>query len=152
MALKLFELLSIVLLMIVGGLYWGPWVALSRSMATFEPGVFLAIVKRMNRNMEPVMTVLMPVALVSTLPVMVLSFGKQRYTFYLTLAGLAMFLVTLMVTLVVEVPIVKQMDTWTGSTLPDDWQELRDRWGAFHLLRILPAVAGLILLLVSVIF
>ena len=83
---------------------------------------------------------------------MVLSFGKQRYTFYLTLAGLAMFLVTLMVTLVVEVPIVKQMDTWTGSTLPDDWQELRDRWGAFHLLRILPAVAGLILLLVSVIF
>ena len=68
MALKLFELLSIVLLMIVGGLYWGPWVALSRSMATFEPGVFLAIVKRMNRNMEPVMTVLMPVALVSTLP------------------------------------------------------------------------------------
>ncbi len=152
MALKLFELLSIVLLMIVGGLYWGPWVALSRSMATFEPGVFLAIVKRMNRNMEPVMTVLMPVALVSTLPVMVLSFGKQRHTFYLTLAGLAMFLVTLMVTLVVEVPIVKQMDTWTGSTLPDDWQELRDRWGAFHLLRILPAVAGLILLLVSVIF
>jgi uncharacterized membrane protein len=152
MALKLFELLSIVLLMIVGGLYWGPWVALSRSMATFEPGVFLAIVKRMNRNMEPVMTVLMPVALVSTLPVMVLSFGEQRHTFYLTLAGLAMFLVTLIVTLVVEVPIVQQMDTWTASTLPDNWQELRDHWGAFHLLRIVPAVAGLILLLVGVIF
>jgi uncharacterized membrane protein len=152
MALKVFELLSIVLLMIVGGLYWGPWVALSRSMATFEPGVFLAIVKRMNRNMEPVMTVLMPVALVSTLPVMALSFEKERYTFYLTMAGLAMFLVTLIVTLVVEVPIVKQMDRWTISTLPDNWQELRDRWGAFHLLRIVPAVAGLILLLVGVIF
>jgi uncharacterized membrane protein len=152
MALKVFELLSIVLLMIVGGLYWGPWVALSRSMATFEPGVFLAIVKRMNRNMEPVMTVLMPVALVSTLPVMALSFEKERYTFYLTMAGLAMFLVTLIVTLVVEVPIVKQMDRWTISTLPDNWRELRDRWGAFHLLRIVPAVAGLILLLVGVIF
>ncbi len=52
MALKLCELLSIVLLMIVGGLYWGPWVALTRSMVTFEPEVFLAIVKRMNHNME----------------------------------------------------------------------------------------------------
>jgi hypothetical protein len=60
--------------------------------------------------------------------------------------------VTLIVTLVVEVPIVKQMDTWMASTLPDNWQELRDRWGAFHLLRIVPAVAGLILLLVGVIF
>jgi hypothetical protein len=143
MALKLFELFSVVLLMIVGGLYWGPWVALSRSMATFEPGVFLAVVKRMNRNMEPVMTVLMPVALVSTLPVLVLSYGQHRQAFYLTLAGLA---------LVVEVPIVKQMDTWTTSDLPDGWQALRDRWGAFHLLRVGPAVAGLVLLLVGVIF
>jgi uncharacterized membrane protein len=152
MALKLFELFSVVLLMIVGGLYWGPWVALSRSMATFEPGVFLAVVKRMNRNMEPVMTVLMPVALVSTLPVLVLSYGQHRQAFYLTLAGLALFLVTLVVTLVVEVPIVKQMDTWTTSDLPDGWQALRDRWGAFHLLRVGPAVAGLVLLLVGVIF
>jgi hypothetical protein len=152
MALKCFELLSILLLTMVGGLYWGPWLALSRSMATFEPVVFLAIVKRMNRNMEPVMTILMPVALASTVPVMVLSFGTQRHTFYLTLAGLTLFLVTLLVTLAVEVPIVKQMDTWTASTLPNNWQELRDRWGAFHLLRIVPAVAGLTLLLVGVIF
>jgi len=46
MTLKLFELLSVVLLMIVGELYWGPWVAVSQSMATFDLGVFLAIVKR----------------------------------------------------------------------------------------------------------
>jgi uncharacterized membrane protein len=152
MVLKLFELASIVLLMIVGGLFWGPWVALSRSMATFEPEVFLAIVKRMNRNMEPVMTILMPVALASTLPVLVLSFQKHIPTFYLTLASLIFFLVTLIVTLNVEVPIVKRMDTWTASTLPDNWQELRDRWGAFHLLRVVPAIAGLILLLVGSIF
>jgi uncharacterized membrane protein len=121
-------------------------------MATFAPDVFLAIVHRMNRNMEPTMTVIMPVALVSTVPVLALSFDHHLPIFYLTLAGLALFLVTLMVTLVVEVPIVKQMETWTTSTLPDNWEALRDRWGAFHLLRVVPAIAGLILLLVGAIF
>jgi hypothetical protein len=57
--------MSIVLLASVGGLYWGPWLALTRSMATFDPETFLVIVKRLNRNMAPIMTILMPVALLS---------------------------------------------------------------------------------------
>jgi hypothetical protein len=59
-----------------------------------------------------------------------------------------MFFVTLIVTGVVEVPIVQKMDTWTASTLPYDWQLLRDCWGAFHLLRNVPAILVLVLLLV----
>jgi len=35
-------------------------------MRTFKPNVFLDIVDRMNRNMESVMTVLTPVALLSS--------------------------------------------------------------------------------------
>jgi hypothetical protein len=149
---KIWELTSIVLLTVVGGLYWGPWLALTRSMATFEPGVFLAIVQRMTRNMAPLMTILMPAALLSTVPVLILSFGNRPSTFYLTLAALALFLVTLLVTVLVEVPIVAQIETWTVATMPANWQQLRDRWGAFHLLRVLPALAGLVLLLAGAIF
>ena len=152
MTLKIFDLIGIVLLTLVGGLYWGPWLALSRSLATFEPEVFLAIVKRMNRNMGPLMTILMPVALLSTLPVLLLSYSKRPATFDLTLIALVLFIITLLVTLLVEVPIVQQIETWTVSTLPDNWQQLRDRWGAFHILRIVPAIAGLVLLLVGAIF
>src|SRR5882672_8197486 len=115
MALKLFELMNIVLLLFVSGMYWGPWLALSRSIATFEPEVFLAIVQRLNRNMAPLMTALLPLALLSTLPVLVLEYGG--WAFYLTLTGFVLFAVTLLVTGLVEVPIVKQIVTWTPRAL-----------------------------------
>jgi hypothetical protein len=56
-------------------------------MRTFKPEVFLDIVGRMNRNMESVMTILTPVALISIVPVLFFSYQEQPRTFYLTLAG-----------------------------------------------------------------
>jgi len=47
----------------------------------------------------------------------------------------------------VEMPIVKQIDTWTVATLPESWEQLRDRWGAFHLVRIVAGGLGFGLLL-----
>jgi hypothetical protein len=145
--LKACEIVSIILLAVVGGMFWGPWLALTRTMATFEADVFLAVVRRMSSNMAPVMTVMMPLALLSTAPVLYLTYGSRPLTFSLTLAGLALFVVTLGVTVLVEVPIVTQIGTWTVSTLPDDWQARRDRWGSFHLLRVVPALVGLSLVI-----
>lgn len=150
--LKIRELNSIFLSASVGGMYWGPWLALSRSMRTFKPEVFLDIVDRMNRNMESVMTILTPVALLSIAPVLVFSYGVQPRTFYLTLAGFALFIAALLVTMLVEVPIVKQIVSWTVATLPGNWQQLRDRWGAFHLIRVAAGIGGLVLLLTGAIF
>lgn len=92
--------------------------ALSRSISTFAPEVLLAIVNRLSRNIAPVMTVLIPAALLSMVPVLFLSFDEGPRTFYLTLAGFALFLAALLVTIIVEVPIVKQIETWRVSTLP----------------------------------
>ncbi len=150
--MKIWELISIVLAILVSGMFWGPWLALSRSMATFEPQVFLAIVNRLNRNMAPLMTVLIPAALRSLVPVLFLSYNERPTTFYLALAGLVLFIIPLVVTMLVEVPIVHQIVTWTDSTLPANWQQLRDRWGAFHYFRIVPSLVGIVLLLVGAIF
>jgi hypothetical protein len=150
--LKVWELISIVLSALVGGMYWGPWLALTRSMRTFKPEVFLDIVNRMNRNMESVMTILTPVALLSIAPVLFFSYNEHSRTFYLTLTGFALFIVALIVTMLVEVPIVKQIVTWTAGTLPGNWQQLRDRWGAFHIIRVVAGIAGLVLLVAGAIF
>jgi uncharacterized membrane protein len=80
----------------------------------------------------------------------VLFYGGPLETFYLTVAALILFAVTLLVTMVIEVPIVTALDVETVSALPDDWRQRRDRWMAFHLLRVFPAVAGLVLLTVGV--
>ncbi len=152
MTLKIWELISIVLSALVGGMYWGPWLALSRSLRTFKPEVFLDIVDRMNRNMESVMTILTPAALLSIAPVLFFSYNKKPGTFYLSLAGFALFVVALLVTVLVEVPIVKQIVTWKVGTLPDNWRQLRDRWGAFHIIRVVAGIGGLALLVAGAIF
>jgi uncharacterized membrane protein len=140
---------SIVLVSLVVGVYWGPWIALTRTIATFEPAVLLPLVRRLSANLAPVMTLLMPLALLSTIAVVVVAAFGQPAT--LILAGIAFVLLalTLVVTMTVEVPIVKTIETWTVDTLPADWQERRDRWVSFHLLRVVPGVAALALLAVA---
>jgi hypothetical protein len=152
MSLKISELVSIVLAVLVTGMFFGPWVALTISIRTFKAEVLLAIVGRMNRNMGAVMTVLMPVALLSIVPVLVLSFRGSAATFYLNLSGLVLFVIALLVTVLVEVPIVEQIVPWTPATLPEDWERLRDRWGRFHIVRVAASLCGLVLLLVAAIF
>jgi len=150
--MKILELISILLSVLVAGVFWGPWIALSRSISTFQPEIFLAITHRLARNLAPLMTVPMPVALLSMVPVLALSYSHQPRTFYLTLTGFALFLLALLVTVLIEVPIVNQFTTWTGATMPANWQQLRDRWGSFHLVRIVSSIAGVGCLISGAIF
>jgi hypothetical protein len=147
--MAIFQVISIVLSALVMGVFWGPWVGLTRSIATFEPEALLAIVKRMSKNLAPVMTILMPAALLSMVPVLILAFSRRPATFYLTLAAFSLSVVALVVTMTTEVPIVKQIESWTTSTLPDNWEHLRDKWVSFHLLRVVSAIAGLTFLVVG---
>ena len=150
--MKTWELISIVLSALVAGMFHGPWVALSRSMSSFTPEVFLAIVDRMNRNMAPVMTVLMPAALLSIIPVMLMSYHVRPLTFYLSATAFVLFVVALLVTVVVEVPIVEEIVTWKVSTLPGNWQEIRDRWMRFHVIRVIAGLGSVVLLVAGAIF
>jgi len=147
MLLRMWLFVSVVLAALVAGMFFAPWVALTRSMKTFTPETFLAVVKRLNLNMAPAMTVLMPLALLSMVPVLWLSYRALPGVFYSTTAGFTLFVVALLVTMLVEMPIVKQIDTWTVATLPESWEQLRDRWGAFHLVRIVAGGLGFGLLL-----
>lgn len=152
MMLKIWEVISIFLLALVTGVFWGPWLGLSRSITTFQPEVFLAIGHRMIRNLAPVMPILMPAAMLSILPVLFLSYSNRPQTFYMNLAGLILFIIALLVTLIVEVPIDKKIIGWTPTTLPNNWPTLRDRWETFHVIRTVASVVGLALLLIGAIF
>ncbi|GAB3576703.1 hypothetical protein GCM10027406_09830 [Leifsonia lichenia] len=140
---------SIVLVALVVGVYWGPWIALTRTIATLEPAVFLPLVRRLSANLAPVMTLLMPLALLSTLAVVAVAAFGQPVTLILAGTAFVLLALTLVVTMTIEVPIVKTIETWTVDSLPADWRERRDRWVSFHLLRVVPGVAALTLLAVA---
>jgi uncharacterized membrane protein len=150
--MKTWELISIIFSALTVGMFHGPWIALSRSMKTFTPEFFLEIVDRMNRNMAPVMTVLMPGTMLSIIPVILFSYRRQPMVFYSNTVALLLFLLALLVTVLVEVPIVQQIVSWTPSTLPANWQQLRDRWMRFHVLRVIAGMASLVSLLIGAIF
>ena len=124
-------------------MFWGPWVALTVSIRTFAPEVFLALTKRLARNIGAVMTLLLPLALATMVPVLLLAHARHAATFYLFLAGFGLYATALLVTVWVEVPLVQQMEQWTATSLPANWEQVRDRWGRFHVVRVAVAVLGL---------
>jgi ABC-type phosphate transport system permease subunit len=152
MALTLVLFLSILLCALLFGVFWGPWLALSRSMATFTPAVFIAITHRMDHNLGTLMSLLMPVALASIVTVLILSFSVSTLTFVLAACALALFVMTLLVTMLVEVPIVTKIRDWQVDALPPDWAAQRDRWVSFHLFRVVGGFAGLALLVSAALF
>ena len=152
MILKVFEIINLTIAAIVGGMYWGPWLALSRSLDKLEPSAFLAVVQRLNNNMASIMTLLSPLSLLTTVGVIVWYWtDNNRTSFYLAVTGLLLLVLAVFVTVSIEVPIVKRIVTWTVTTLPTDWQQQRDKWQRNHITRVLTGLGGLILLLCAAI-
>jgi uncharacterized membrane protein len=152
LTLKIWQFVNIFLSALVAGVFWGPWLGLSRSIASFPPETFLAIGKTMIGNLAPIMPLLMPAAMVSTLPVLVILYRRRSKAFFPMVVALGLFITALMVTLIVEVPIDNQIKNWSVASLPENWQQLRDRWEAFHVMRTFASVGGLALMIGSALF
>jgi uncharacterized membrane protein len=146
--LRLLDIASITLAALVMGVFWGPWLALTRSIETLTPEVFLVVVHRLDRNLGGIMGVLFPVTLLSIVPVALLTFGTP-ISFVLEIVGVLLFVLALIVTAAIEVPIVKQIRDWTASAMPANWEQLRDRWVSFHLLRVIPGIVGVAVLIAA---
>ena len=148
--IKAAQFVALLLFSLVTGVFWGTWFSLSRSMAEITPGTFLEVGRLMIANLGGPMSVLMPMALLSALVLSVWLFrrGQSRATLF---AGAAFVLMAmaLAITLAVNVPIDRQIQSWTTAALPADWRAIRDRWEFYHGLRTLLSVAGLTSLFAS---
>src|SRR4051794_8744619 len=101
MVLKVAELLNLLIAVLVGGMYWGPWLGLTISINTFEVKTFLAIVRRLNQNMAPLMTILSPPSLLTTILVLPRTY-PQPAKFYFNLAALIAFRSAVIVSVLTE--------------------------------------------------
>jgi hypothetical protein len=150
--LEIWQFISIFLLSLVTGVFWGSWLGLSRSMTSLSRETFLEVAHAMIGNLGTIMAILMPAAMLATLPVLYLLYRRRSKAFYPTLAGFALFVVALLITLAVEVPLDMEFERWTATTLPANWEELRSRWEWWHVIRSWASVAGLALMLAGALF
>ena len=157
MKLRMVQFIAILLLMLVTGVFWGTWFSLGRSIASITPITYLETGHTIIRNLTWPMRFLFPAALLSTLALQIGLFRQRSGTTpggacYLNVLGLLLFVVALIVTLQVNVPIDNQLRHWTISTLPSNWQAIRDRWQLYHTVRTFASLGGLALILAGALF
>jgi uncharacterized membrane protein len=143
MKLKVLEFLGIVLIALVTGVFWGTWFTLTRSIETFSPESFLAIGKTIIGNVAVPMRVLIPGTLLVQFLACWFVWRQNRTVFYLYVLAFLLMIVTLIITVGVEVPIDNQIKSWTVDHMPDNWESLRARWDKFHTLRTFTSIASL---------
>lgn len=143
--------LNLVLVMLVTGVFWGTWFTLTRSLDDFPPDNFIRIGKTIISNVAWPMRILMPATLL-TLLWLCLATAKLRPTFYFFISSLILMIITLLITVIVEVPIDNLIKTWTVSTIPDNWTALREKWDKFHTLRTFTSILSFVTLSIGIVF
>jgi uncharacterized membrane protein len=134
---------SLILVMLVTGVFWGTWFTLTRSIDTFSAKSFIQIGKTIIGNVAWPMRILMPATLLSLLW-LCLETRRTGVAWFLFVSALILMLITLLITVMIEVPIDNQIVTWKADALPGDWVVLRERWSKFHLYRTITSVLSFV--------
>lgn len=142
--------INLILVMLVAGVFWGTWFTLTRSLDIFPADNFIRIGKTIISNVAWPMRILMPATLLCLLW-LCLIMVKQRPSSYFFAGAFLLMVITLLITVMVEVPIDNQIKTWTAVTVPDNWTALREKWGAFHALRTVTSVLSFVSLSMGIV-
>ena len=152
MMYHIIQFVSLLLLMLVTGVFWGPWLSLHRSLHVFKAEEFIQLVKALATNLAMPMRVIMPGCILFMILTIWFFPEKNSFEFYFILASLGFAVICLVVTLTVELPIVMRIQQWTGATVPSDWEAVRNRWVKFHVVRVISSIASFACFIASVLF
>lgn len=147
---KSIQLVTGLLLVMVTGLFWGTWFSLSRTMYELPPETFITIGKQIIKNVALPMSIIMPASIIGLLTLCIMSWKIKSVYFYCIFATLLLFIIALIITVAVEVPIDNQVKTWSAASIPFDWQYIRNRWEHYHTIRTLVSLSGILFFLVAV--
>jgi uncharacterized membrane protein len=142
MTTHIIQFLNLFVLMLVTGIFWGPWFSLHRSIKVFNPEEFIHIVQTLAANLAVPMRILMPLCILLMFLSGIIYPDKNSFGFYLNLTALGLSLIFLVITILVEVPIVTQIKQWTHDSFPSNWDTFRNRWLKFHVIRTFASLAA----------
>ncbi len=135
MKINVIKLTSLVLLLLVTGLFWGTWFTLTRTIGEFPAVEFIHLGKVIIANVATPMKFIMPSCILFLLFSMLLEYRENRRGAYLIGISLFMMILSLLITLLVEVPIDNMIKNWTIATTPGNWRDIRETWASYHALR-----------------
>ncbi len=110
----------------------------------------------LEQGMNSVLTTLTPILMFTSLlfwfAVIVLAFRQKSVSRVAYVVAGAALVAMIISTLLINAPVNSAIDTWNTAAPPTDWQIWRDRWELGHAIRSYIGLAGLLVLLVAVIW
>jgi hypothetical protein len=148
---KIVQFVALLLYSLVMGIHFGSWL-LERPLRRTESGPLFVEVHQGRDTVAARVVPILGQAALLFLTVEVFLVRAVPAAFALSLAGLVLFVGDTLVTVTVNVPINRTMQSWQASAPPAEWKPLRDRWERFHSIRTFLIVPGFALYAASVVF
>ena len=139
---KLIYFLSLFLLMLITGVFWGTWFTLTRSFESFSAAEFIHIGKVIIANVAVPMSIIMPLGILLMIVSLWVYPAKGSAAFYVGVLSFVLLIITLLVTLMVLVPIDNDIKNWTAANLPANFEDIRKEWKTFHAIRTFTSLAS----------
>lgn len=139
---KILYFVTLFLLMLVTGVFWGTWFTLTRSLENFSSAEFTHIGQVIIANVAWPMRILMPVTIVAMILSLWFYENKKSTPFYQGLISFLLLIIALVITVSVLVPMDNQIKGWTPATVPSTWETMRDKWKTFHAIRTFACIAS----------
>ena len=150
MMIQIILLITLFLMLLVTGVFWGPYFALHRSLNLFSASEFNHLTKVMGKNLGVSMRFLMPFCILF-MGITIFYFPySSNIQIILLIVAFVFMLLSLVITMAVEVPLVNSLKAGTAETMPSNWEALRDKWVRFHAYRTVCALISFVLYTASV--
>lgn len=134
--------IALFLIVLTTGVFWGTWITMTRSIQEFSAEEFIHIGKVIIANVAGPMRIIMPLC-IAMVALSTWKFYREKPAgFYPAVGALVLMIVTLLITVLIEVPIDDQIKTWTAETVPDNWIILREKWSFYHATRTFTSLAS----------
>jgi len=140
------QLVALTLIWLVAGSTFGIWRGYDPGTWTAE--TFIQVHQGAVRGLNVLLPVMAFVALAQT--TLLAFLARRRPVVVLYLCALALLASAGLITRFANQPINAEVMQWSSGALPDTWQDLREAWWRWHLVRTAASVVGAFLLTVAV--
>ena len=141
------QLLDIMIIALLAGSVFGVW--RGYDPAGYSPGTFLEVHQGAVRGLNILLPAMGAAAILLTGALAWNATGKAL-PFRLYIIAMAAMVTAALVTRFGNQPINATVMTWTAGTMPSGWEELRDTWWQWHIVRVVAIVTALAILVAAV--
>src|SRR5665213_958110 len=142
MMTSIIRFLNIILVALLAGTSFGIWIG-------FNPMNYSAstYIEQQQHLVASLQTMLVSLVIIATLLTIASAFlqRKNRNNFIALIFAALFLLSCIFITRLGNLPIQKEMLTWSANYFPENWTTLRDKWWTFHVMRTIAELIALVL-------